>query len=193
MACWCCVSISTTSILQLFEENAIAREYNSPGRSSATISTSVAVSHASESKRTWGAAAFFRGSGRGRFRIRRCASVLPRATRRIRSVSRSISDGLSWSARFGSAKTKVSRITPFELANASAFRISRPKLEIAKAEMRLDVGGRARAQVPRRESLGEVRESGEAGGHFLNAVGFQLARQLATRGVIRAPELLQQI
>src|SRR5579863_7487021 len=46
------VSISTTSILHAAEESAVARLYSSPGRSSAMISTRVAVSHASESNCT---------------------------------------------------------------------------------------------------------------------------------------------
>ena len=130
--------------------------------------------------------------------------------------------------RFGSAKTNVSRITPFELANASAFRMSMPKLEIAPANdanrirpvarhhhqpvypfdlfqpygdpvgrLSPKVGDGPRSPPPgapsgsATEIPDELRVGGMAGGHFLDAVGFQFARQLLPRGALRAPELLQ--
>ena len=102
-------------------------------RSSALISTSVAVSQASESKPTLGGTPWRLVSVGGRLRNKRWTSVLPVATRRIRSCKRSASLGFNSSVRLGSAKTNVSRIMPLVLENASAFRISRPKLDRAPA------------------------------------------------------------
>ena len=126
------MSISTTSILQPADEKAVARLNNRPGRSPVSISTSVAVSLASESNRTCACGARFL-SARGGSRNSRLASVLPRATRRIISWSRSASCGLLSRARFVSANTNVSSTTPLALEKASAFKMSRPKLEMAPA------------------------------------------------------------
>ena len=58
---------------------------------------------------------------------------LPSAACLIFSFNRSTSSGLRSSVRFESANTNVSNISPLALANASAFTMSIPKLEIAPA------------------------------------------------------------
>ena len=133
--------------------------------------------------------------------------------------------------RFGSAKTKVSRMTPLHIGEGFGFQdveaeagdgggkrreqvgtvarddgeavaaIDRVELDghaggaaaFVELILRRDFGGGAGAEVAAGEALDEVGGLRQLAGRLLDALGFELARELLPGQSVDAPELIQAI